>query len=216
MEVASVGRWQWAAIVVGLVGVVVTASIAMTGPPGSTEIAVFRWFDDPPRAFGAMMGLVNPLLRPVGLTLLTVAAIVVLYVTRRDTFGPLVTCASAAGILAYLVDNLLKIVVDRDRPPEYLEDVLFHGYPVDPHGAGFPSSHTAVSVAVVVGAWPWLDRFWRVGGVVAVSTIAVNRMYVGAHFPLDVIGGVAVGLMSGGIVLVAGQRLSKPMNPAAG
>ena len=134
--------------------------------------------------------------------------IVLLSLTRRDVFWPLVTAASAAGILAYLVDNLVKVVVDRGRPPAYLADVLFHGYPIDPRGTGYPSSHTAVTVAVVVGAWPWLNRPWRVGGVVAAAAIGLNRMYVGAHFPLDILGGVAVGLIAGGIVLVVGQRLS--------
>ena len=39
---------------------------------------MFRWFNDPPGALGAVIGLVNPLLRPVGLTLLIVAVVVVL------------------------------------------------------------------------------------------------------------------------------------------
>ena len=159
------------------------------------------------------MGLVNPLLRPVGLTLLTVAVVVVLFVSRRLVFLPLVTCASGAGILAYLIDNVVKRVVDRGRPPAYLSEVLFHGYPTDPRGTGFPSSHTAVTVAVVVGAWPWLNRPWRVGGVASVAAIALHRMYVGAHFPLDILGGVAVGLMSGGLVLVVAQWQSRRIHP---
>ena len=202
------------AIVLGLVGLVVTASIAAAGSPTSAEIAVFRWFNDPPRALGAVMGLINPLLRPVGLTLLIVAVVLLLSLTRRDVFWPLVTAASAAGILAYLVDNVVKLIVDRGRPPAYLSDVLFHGYPVDPRGTGYPSSHTAVTVAVVVGAWPWLNRPWRVGGVVAAVSIGLNRMYVGAHFPLDVLGGVAVGLVAGGVVLVVAQRQPRRMRPS--
>ena len=46
-------------------------------------------------------------------------------------------------------------------------------------------------------------------GVVAAAAIGLNRMYVGAHFPLDVLGGVAVGLVAGGIVLVVGRLLSR-------
>ena len=201
------GRWPWLAIAVGLVGLVVTASVAAAGSPSSAEVAVFRWFNDPPGALGAVTGLINPLLRPVGLTLLIVAVVVLLSLTRRDVFWPLVTAASAAGTLAYLVDNVVKLIVDRGRPPAYLSDVLFHGYPTDPRGTGYPSSHTAVTVAIVVGAWPWLNRPWRVGGVVAAAAIGLNRMYVGAHFPLDILGGVSVGLVAGGIVLVVAQRV---------
>ena len=197
------------AIGAGLVGLMVTAAFAAAGAPGSAEVAVFRWFNDPPRAFGAVMAVVNPLLRPVGLTLLIVAAVALLALTERDVFGRLVTSAFAAGIVAYLLDNVVKHIVDRGRPAAYLTDVLLHGYPTDPRGTGYPSSHTAVAVAVVVGAWPWLNWPWRVCGVVAAAMIGLNRMYVGAHFPLDILGGVAVGFVAGGTVLVAQGLLAR-------
>ena len=202
------GRWPWLAIAIGLVGLIVTAALAAADSPGSIEVAVFRWFNDPPRALGAVMAFVNPLLRPVGLTLLIIVALSLLALTRREVLWPLVAAASSAGILAYLLDNAMKRIIDRGRPPAYLSDVLFHGYPTDPRGTGYPSSHTAVAVAVVVGAWPWLDPRWRVIGTIVAAMISLNRMYVGAHFPLDIVGGGAVGLMSGGIVLVVAQRLS--------
>ena len=203
------GRWPWLAIAVGLVGLSVSAGLAAADSPGSIEVAVFRWFNDPPRVVGAVMAVVNPLLRPVGLALLIVIALSLLALTRREVFWPLVLAASSAGVLAYVIDNAMKLIVDRGRPPAYLPDVLFHGYPTDPRGTGYPSSHTAVIVSVIVGAWPWLNRPWRVGGVVAAAAVGLNRMYVGAHFPLDVLGGVSVGLVAGGIVLVVGQRLSR-------
>jgi membrane-associated phospholipid phosphatase len=202
------------AIAVGLVGLVLSASVAAAGSPSSAEIAVFQWFNDPPGALGAVMRLVNPLLRPVGLTMLIGTVIVLLTLTRRDVFWPLATSATAAGTLAYLIDNVVKFVVDRGRPPAYLSDVLYHGYPIDPRGTGYPSSHTAVTVGVIVGAWPWLNRPWRVGGIVAAAAIGLNRMYVGAHFPLDVLGGLAVGLVAGGIVLVVAHWLSRRVDPS--
>lgn len=197
------------AIGAGLVGLVVTAAFAAAGAPGSAEVAVFRWFNDPQRAFGAVMAVVNPLLRPVGLTLLIIVAVAMLALTERGVFVRLITAAFAAGILAYVLDNVVKHIVDRGRPAAYLTDVLVHGYPTDPRGTGYPSSHTAVAVAAVVGAWPWLNGPWRVGGVVVATMIGLNRMYVGAHFPLDIVGGVAVGLISGGIVIVIQRLLAR-------
>ena len=108
-----------------------------------------------------------------------------------------------------------KLLVDRGRPPVYLSDVLFHGYPTNPRGTGYPSSHTAVAVAIVIGAWPWLDRRWRVMGVLIAVLIGLNRMYVGAHFPLDILGGAAVGFVAGGVVLVVAQRLQSRSAPAS-
>jgi undecaprenyl-diphosphatase len=186
----------------------VTIPAVVTGSPSSAEVAVFRWFNDPPRIVGAVTALINPLLRPVGLTVVILVVVVLLFVSRRDVFWALITHAAAAGILAYLMANALKGVVDRDRPPVSLSDVLVHGYPTDPRGSGYPSSHTAVAFAVVLGAWPWLNLPWRIGGIATATAIALNRMYVGAHFPLDVVGGIAVGLVSGGLVHLVGGRQS--------
>ena len=96
---------------------------------------MFRWFNDPPRVLGGVTALINPVLRPVGLTVLIVVVVVLLFVSRRDVFWALITHAAGAGILAYLMANVVKVVVDRGRPPAYLSDVLVHGYPTDPRGA---------------------------------------------------------------------------------
>lgn len=194
-------------IAVGLVVLAVTAGVAATGEPGSIEVALFRWFNDPPRVFGAVTALVNPLLRPVGLLLLIMVVLVLLALTRGDVFWWIVSSAFVAGMLAYVLDNAMKVVIDRGRPPAYLSDVLFHGYPTDPRGSGYPSSHSAVAVAVVVGAWPWLDLRWRVLGALTAALIGLNRMYVGAHLPLDIVGGAAIGLVAGGTVVLVAERL---------
>ena len=195
-------QWPHRAVVVGVVLAAVTTLLAMRGAPGAVDVAVFRWFNDPPGVLGFVLRCLDPLLRPASLTLLVIAALVALAVLRPEGVWRLVLSAAAAASLAYVVVNVLKLVVDRGRPPAYLDDVLVHGYPVDPRGSGFPSSHTAVTVALVVGAWLWMTRPWRIAGVVTATAIGLDRMYVGAHFPLDVLGGLGIGLAAGGIVLV--------------
>jgi membrane-associated phospholipid phosphatase len=184
-------------VAVGATLVVVTIPVAVGGPPGSVEVSVFRWFNDPPRVVDAWLGLIEPLLRPVGLLLVVVGLVVLVIATRRDICRPLLVSAASAAGLAYVLDHLLKLLVGRGRPPEYLDGVLLHGYPVDPRGSGFPSSHMAVAIAILTGVWPWLDPPWRVAGVAFVSAIGLDRIYVGAHFPLDVVAGIGVGLLAG-------------------
>ena len=190
-----------AVAIVGLVLAVFTTVLALRGPPGAVEVAVFRWFNDPPGALGFVLGGLDPLLRPAGLTVLVLVALALVAVLRPVGARWLVASAAAAASLAYVVTKVLKVVVDRGRPPAYLDDVLTHGYPVDPRGSGFPSSHTSVTVALVVGAWPWLTRPWRIVGVATAALIGLDRMYVGAHFPLDVLGGLGIGLAAGGLVI---------------
>lgn len=196
-------HWPRRAVAVGVVLAAITTPLAMRGVPGAVEVAVFRWFNDPPGVLGFVLRCLDPLLRPAGLTLVVIAALAALAVLRPADVWRLVLSAAAAATVAYVVVHALKRVVDRGRPPAYLDDVLVHGYPVDPRGSGFPSSHTAVTVALVVGAWPWLSRPWRVLGIVTATVIGLDRMYVGAHFPLDIVGGLGIGLAAGGIVIVA-------------
>ena len=85
-----------------------TTCVVATGSPSSAEVAVFRWFNDPPRVLGAVTALINPLLRPVGLTVVILVVVVLLFVSRRDVFWTLITHAAGAGILAYLMANALK------------------------------------------------------------------------------------------------------------
>ena len=155
-----------------------------------------------PRVFlGLVLLCLDPLLRPAGLTLLLLAVLVALAVLRPPAVCVARSLGRAAASLAYVVVHILKLVVDRgDHPvPRRRPRPWVSGRP---RGSGFPSSHTAVTVALVVGACPWLSRPWRIVGVVTATAIGLDRMYVGAHFPLDVLGGLGIGMAAGGIVLV--------------
>ncbi|MCB1003506.1 MAG: phosphatase PAP2 family protein [Acidimicrobiales bacterium] len=108
----------------------------------------------------------------------------------------------AAGALGWLVSRTAKVVVDRGRPVEFLDarGLDIHGSYADITGAGFPSGHTTIAFAVATALVPWLpDRYRWVAWTVA-SVVGVARVYVAAHFPLDVVGGAALGLFLGGVV----------------
>jgi membrane-associated phospholipid phosphatase len=105
-----------------------------------------------------------------------------------------------AGTGTYLAAKVVKGVVVRGRPGGLLDDVVLRGAAAQ--GRGFLSGHAAVAVAVLTVAWPWLGPRARVAGVVLAAAVCLARVHVAAHLPLDVVGGAALGLLVGGLVLL--------------
>ena len=105
-----------------------------------------------------------------------------------------------------LLTQVLKRLADQPRPTASIPGLDVHGYPKDPFGNAYPSAHTSVAVGIVAAAWPWLTRSQRVAGVTIATLVALNRLYIGAHWPVDVVGGAAIGLVAGSVCwLVAGR-----------
>jgi membrane-associated phospholipid phosphatase len=103
-----------------------------------------------------------------------------------------------AGAGTYLIAKVVKGVRPRGRPSGLLSDVVIRG--AEAHGRGFVSGHAATLAALATVAWPWLGRRGRIVVVVLVTVVGLTRIYVGAHLPLDVVGGAGLGIAVGGCV----------------
>lgn len=91
-------------------------------------------------------------------------------------------------------------MVGRGRPGTLLQGVVFHGG-LD-RGLGFPSGHVAVAAALATAVGVYLGRTGRRVVWVAVALVGIARIFVGAHLPVDVVGGVALGWAVGALVHV--------------
>jgi membrane-associated phospholipid phosphatase len=109
-----------------------------------------------------------------------------------------------AGALSYAGAKGVKQFVTRGRPGTLVDDVTYHGAVAE--GLGFVSGHAAVAVALAVVAFPYLGRRWRWLAAGVAAFVCVARVYVGAHLPLDVVGGAGLGLAVGaGVRLMFGR-----------
>jgi membrane-associated phospholipid phosphatase len=131
----------------------------------------------------------------LGNFLVVPAAVLVALLARR---WRLAAGLGLDGVGVYVLAKVVKRFVERGRPDTLLDDVVIRG--ATPHGLGFVSGHIGVVTALALVAFPWLPRWARWAVAAAVVVVFFSRMYVGAHLPLDMVGGAGLGLAVGGAV----------------
>lgn len=106
-----------------------------------------------------------------------------------------------AGTSAWLLAQVVKGLVDRGRPEALLDHVLVRGDPAA--GYGYVSGHAAVATAMATVLSHYLGPVGRTIVWATAAIVGLGRIYVGAHLPLDVLGGTAMGWAVGALVHVA-------------
>lgn len=105
------------------------------------------------------------------------------------------TRAAAVGAFTWLVAKAVKPLARRGRPAHTVGEARVLGH--EQGGLGYPSGHAAVAAATAAVVVPRLPRPWRRVAWAAALAVGPMRTYVGAHLPLDVVGGVALGVAIG-------------------
>jgi glycosyltransferase 2 family protein len=95
------------------------------------------------------------------------------------------------GLSAYLLAGVAKDLLGRPRPVELLVGVI--GRDVLTRGPGFPSGHVALATAVLLTIAHYSPKKYQWLAPAGIMAVAVSRIYLGAHAPLDVLGGFAIG-----------------------
>jgi len=183
-------RYAWLAAI-SLLLLVVTALWSMGDQPYAAERRVFDLVNGLPEALAYLL---IPVMQAGSLAAVFAAGILALIARRPRLAGLVVMAGGSAWVLAKLV----KRVVERGRPDEYLLDVVIRG--AVQMGQGFPSGHAAVIAAMATVATPYLSRPGRLVVWTVVGLVALARVYTGAHLPLDVVAGVMVGWGFGCVV----------------
>ena len=117
--------------------------------------------------------------------------------------GLLVLFSLLADLL--LCNMLLKPLFDRTRPYYVL------GYEplIAPVGdPSFPSGHTAVSFAAATAIYA-INKKWGIAAYIFAIVMGFSRLYLGVHFPLDVLGGAVVGMIAAKLVLAVFARFDR-------
>ncbi|MBI2551781.1 phosphatase PAP2 family protein [Candidatus Uhrbacteria bacterium] len=105
--------------------------------------------------------------------------------------------AFCAGALAYGARTIIGALVERPRPFLALSDMHLLVSP-EPSPA-FPSGHASVAFALAFTVFTH-DRDWGIALFILAGLVAVGRVFVGVHYPLDIIAGALLGCASGWVV----------------
>lgn len=121
------------------------------------------------------------------------AAALALWRRRPDTALAL----GVAGTAVWGGAKAVKQAFGRGRPADHVDDATIRGRPAG--GLGFPSGHAAVATTLAVIAARDRPLVARIGAYGVAASTALARVYVGAHLPADVVGGVGLGLAAGAL-----------------
>jgi membrane-associated phospholipid phosphatase len=143
---------------------------------------------------------------PTGQSVAVVVLAVVLYwLWRHDRkLDALATLVSFVGAVA--ISTALKFLFARPRPHVFPPLVPVNTY-------SFPSGHTLASVALygLLAIWLWRGhhRWWALLSVAWVLVVGFSRIYLGAHYPSDVVASLALGTVWLVLIMAGHDRLAQ-------
>lgn len=174
----------------GYVGLVPLARLDPTGP----ERRLFRAMNG--TTWGSLPALRVP--QQLGTPWVLPGVAVVGFFTHRPALA-------VSGALALPLEKGLevgvKLLFERRRPAQVLDAELHDDAPTE--GGSYPSGHAAIAACAAWLVAPYLPSWCAAALVPAVGATTFTRVHQGAHFPLDAVGGVLMGISAGALLSYA-------------
>jgi undecaprenyl-diphosphatase len=170
------------------------------GKVSGIEKSVFHAVNDLP---GALYPVLWPF-QQLGVLVVGLIVAVVALVLRKYR---LAIAAVLVTVLKLAAERAVKAIASRQRPGTSIGGRVHLRGDVHAAGESFVSGHAVLIAALAGIVTPYLPGRWKVVPWVLVGAVMITRVYVGAHNPLDVVGGAALGIALGGVAnLVTGAR----------
>lgn len=183
-----------ALLALGAAGFALAAALADDGV-GPREEASFRAANDLPLPYGAVW---LPMQYGSFGTVFALAGLAAWRRQRRLAIGLLL-----GGTSSYVLAKVAKAHTGRGRPVVELDHVIIRGK--EAGDLGFPSGHAAVSAALTTAAAPFLPPPVRIIATGLAWFVSFSRVHIGAHLPLDGLGGACMGVaLSSAVNLLLG------------
>lgn len=195
--------WAWAApalIILALVGVLVSwhdGGIAGAARWPQQQAVFLAWN----KGFAVLPSALWSALTLLGDSTVLIALLALSVIGRPRIWAAVLASVPAGALLSVSVKQWAGV----PRPAAVLDQTWFNLIGPALHHNSFPSGHTisafaaAAAVLATCVAQPQRGRDWVLiaCGLLAASAIALSRVAVGAHWPLDLAGGAGIGWLAG-------------------
>ena len=160
------------------------------------------------KAHNALFDFIMPILTNLDYWRIPIALFSVLLAIFGKKRGRIAVILLILGITLsdQLCNSLIKPLVGRVRPCNVLENV--HLLINCTNSFSFPSSH-AINMFAGTMLLSFIYRKWSVILLTIATVVAYSRVYVGVHYPLDVLAGMVLGILCALVVIALFKFLSK-------
>ena len=109
----------------------------------------------------------------------------------------------------FLIINVtLKDLISRPRPFVVNEAIRPLITDVSPYRS-FPSGHSGGSFSAMFALYWWVPKKVGIPALVLAALVALSRLYVGVHYPTDILAGCLVGFLCGALAYYVVQAIRK-------
>jgi len=210
--VGAIGIFLVVGLIVAVAGTGLFVMLAGHVRPGTTQAfdeSVLRWLGaHHTSALDATMVEITALGTTAVVMMIVAVAALFLVLTEHKYSAILLLASTAGGIV---LDGVLKLGFNRPRPTVFVPEVHVVS-------SSFPSGH-AMSSAIVYTTVAFLaarlhKREWArwlvmIVAFIVIAAISFSRLYLGVHYPSDVLAGIAIGLAWAGFCMAILEAIQK-------
>ena len=133
-------------------------------------------------------------------------AVIILFLIFKKTRKVGLTAGISLSLEAILINLTIKKIVGRTRP--YVVNEAIEYITTRPSDNSFPSGHTGCVFAVASVLFYMMPKKVGIPAMVIASLVGISRLYVGVHYPTDIIGGFIIGMFTGFIAKLIVEKIS--------